>query len=266
MTIERVVFIHVLLACVMCGALFTAPSVRAGDVFFAVNDLANGVKAGTFIPASGQRPEGTVKIRAAERAALVAGKSTLLEDEIIATADKREALAAVLIKAPVSAVKHVFYDYPAYVSIYPELKESRVLKQVQDEQYIVAFQIFDSWPKKKFYTHVITGTPNGITWRLATMDDLAPYVQDPQYADCSQAVQRSLDDFQINQGAWQLIPLADDPSTLLGLYRVSLKLRGAIMGSGLATKILNGMTRDDMPSVTATVKREAEQRANAPAK
>jgi hypothetical protein len=234
---------------------------RAGDMLLAVSELADGRPAGTIFPAPGEAAvPGTVRIQEDEWRTILEGKATLLMSEVVATGEQRRALAAGMIRAGVADCMGVLRDYEHYLELFPELEECTIVRRLDESRLLIAFQIFSSWPKKKYYTHVITEQPDGVTFRLAQPEDIAPFAGAPDYEQVKEYVERSLDDFRINRGSWRFIPLPAHKGHVMALYSISMRLQGAIMGSSLATKMLNSLSRDNMPNVVMTVKREAERR------
>lgn len=220
----------------------------------------------TIINAPGQPPPADSRndiliLTESEKNALLNDTPTLLEQEITEGAN-RTAKAIGLITAPASTIVAILDNFDNYLKMFKDdLREADHLIDTPEGSHIVAFRVFDKWPKKKYYTNFITRTGNLIQWRLADYPDIEPFKSHKRYNDMTAAVKRSLDDFQINTGSWQFFENANGTTKTLAVYTITLRLAGAVMGSKAATKILNSLSRDNMPNVIKSLALEAETRA-----
>ncbi len=159
-----------------------------------------------------------------------------------------------LIHAPLPLILEIMDDHANYVNYFKEdLRESDELTTFDNGAKLVSFRVFDRWPKKKYYTNVIKRNGNLIRWRLAQFDDIEPLKNNERWDDIQAAVKRSLSDFELNTGSWYFIDNFNNTGA-------TLAVKGAVMGSRLATKILNSLSRDNMPQVISDIIAEAATR------
>ncbi|MBN2056368.1 hypothetical protein JW905_15705, partial [bacterium] len=85
---------------------------------------------------------------------------------------------------------------------------------------------------------------------------------DADRAAVTAAIQQSLADFQLNEGSWNFFPGFNGGEDTLVVYSITLRLAGAVMGSKLATKILNSLSSENMPRVIASLREEVMDRKN----
>ncbi|MBN2056436.1 hypothetical protein JW905_16045, partial [bacterium] len=111
------------------------------------------VKKAVGMPSAGRSD--VLVLTQAEYEHLAAGTPTLLEFEQ-SGGENRSAKAIGLISADASRIIEVLKDYDAYTRVFREdLRETHPLARLADGSNIVAFRVFDHWPKKKYYTNRI---------------------------------------------------------------------------------------------------------------
>ncbi|NLH49011.1 MAG: hypothetical protein GX444_10460 [Myxococcales bacterium] len=170
-----------------------------------------------------------------EELAKVKAGQIVVKNNIQNGSEKGYGVAYGIMKGSVDDFWKVIFDYSHYLEFYPRLEKVTPVS-VTASQAIVTFDM-DATIKTMTYTTVgtIDADRMGMTWVLD--------------------MNRPHKFFKANDGHWKLEQL--EPGVILAEYLVSVSLDLGPF-SGMATKIVNSMAKDDLPDVINCTRKRLE--------